>query len=191
MAEFALSSPALREHKPGIEWKTPEQGAIRLIRRQGKSYGQIKKETGLERSTIQRIVNAQASKRARKGKATKKKLISATDLKRVLHFVSLSWTNRCMPYARLVKECRINASTTTLRRALKAAGYRRCIACRRPFISEEQAVKRVAFCLKYRWWSVKSWKRVLWSDEATFKTGKRGRIYVTCRPEEKNCRTCI
>lgn len=30
-----------------------------------------------------------------------------------------------------------------------------------------------------------------WSDEATFETGKRGKMYVTRRPEEKNCQTCI
>ena len=121
----------------------------------------------------------------------KKKLISTTDLKRVLHFVSLSWTNRYMPYSQLVRECRIKASITTLRRALKAAGYRRCVACRRPFISKEQAAKRVAFCLEYRWQSVKRQLTVLQSDEVTFETGKRGRIYVTRRPEEKNCQTCI
>jgi hypothetical protein len=30
-----------------------------------------------------------------------------------------------------------------------------------------------------------------WSDEATFETEKRRRIYVTRRPDEKNCQTCI
>jgi hypothetical protein len=32
---------------------------------------------------------------------------------------------------------------------------------------------------------------VVWSDEATFETGKRGKIYVTRRPDEKNCQTYI
>ena len=44
---------------------------------------------------------------------------------------------------------------------------------------------------KYRWWGTAEWKKVCWSDEATFETGKRGRIYVTRRPEEMNCQTCI
>ena len=30
-----------------------------------------------------------------------------------------------------------------------------------------------------------------WSDESTFETGKRGKIWVTRRPEEKNCQDCI
>jgi len=32
---------------------------------------------------------------------------------------------------------------------------------------------------------------VAWSDEATFKTRKRGKIWVTRRLEEKNCQDCI
>lgn len=38
---------------------------------------------------------------------------------------------------------------------------------------------------------MEQWKQVAWSDEVTFETGKRGKIYVTRRPEEKNCRECI
>jgi hypothetical protein len=51
---------------------------------------------------------------------------------------------------------------------------------------KKAVVKRLIFALKYRWWSMAEWKKVIWSDEATFETGKRGRIYVTRRPEEKN-----
>jgi transposase len=35
------------------------------------------------------------------------------------------------------------------------------------------------------------WKCVIWSDEATFETGKQGRVHVTRRPDEKACPTCI
>jgi hypothetical protein len=33
---------------------------------------------------------------------------------------------------------------------------------------------------------VEEWKNVAWSDEAIFEAGKRGKIWVTRRPEEKN-----
>jgi hypothetical protein len=69
---------------------------------------------------------------------------------------------------------------------MKAHGYRRCVACKRPFISKKQAAERLAFALKYRWWGTADWKKVVWSNEATFETGKRGKIWVTRRPEEKN-----
>ena len=49
-----LSSPAIN-HKPKEMWKTPVRCVVRTLCRQGQSYGEIKKETGLERSTIQGI----------------------------------------------------------------------------------------------------------------------------------------
>ena len=52
MDKSILSSPAVREHKPGMEWKTPERSVIRAMKREGKSYGEIMKETGLVRSSI-------------------------------------------------------------------------------------------------------------------------------------------
>jgi hypothetical protein len=79
----------------------------------------------------------------------------------------------------------------TIRRALKKAGYRRCIACPRPFINAKAAKKRLAFARKYRWWGTAQWKTVIWSDEATFETGKTHRVWITRRLDEKACPTCI
>jgi len=76
MDKSILSSPAVREHKPDMEWKTPERSVIRAMKREGKSYGEIMKETGLVCSSIQRIVKAPSSKRLRKGKVFKPKLIT-------------------------------------------------------------------------------------------------------------------
>ncbi len=59
--------------------------------------------------------------------------------------------------------------------------------------------------LEHRWWWGTSdyaahsddgrqggdWRKVIWSDEATFETGKSGRIWVTRRVNEKRCSNCI
>ena len=59
MDNSLLSSPAVREHQFGMEWKTPERSKIRAWRADGKSYGQIMKMCGardrkplITRSTI-------------------------------------------------------------------------------------------------------------------------------------------
>ena len=87
MNKSLLSSPAVHEHKPGMEWKTPERSKIRGWRADGKSYGQIIKMCGTRdgkplvmRSTIQKIVKAPRSKRQRAGKATKKKILKPADI---------------------------------------------------------------------------------------------------------------
>ena len=145
-----LSSSPLRKHKTGDNWKTPERAVIRGMRRSGDSWGEIKKRTGLSKSSIQSICATPTSRRTRKGKQYKKKLIKQSELERVIRWVSASWENRRALYARIKAACRIEALITTLRKTLKVYSYRRCIACRRPFISKKQAKKRLEFAEKYR-----------------------------------------
>ena len=76
-----LSSPAM-DHKPKEMWKTPVR-CVRTLRRQGKSYGEIKKETGLERSTIQGICKGASSYTTRKGKAIKPEALKEADIRRI------------------------------------------------------------------------------------------------------------
>ena len=191
METALLSSSPLTVHAPNANWDTPTRAKVRMLHKSGNGYKRIRKKTGLPKSTIRNIIQSKSSRRTRKGKTYKKILVSTRDLRRVFRYVSASWDNRRASYARIKAECNIQASTTTLRRALKAAGYRRCIACPRPFISKKQAKRRLNFAFKYRWWGTQQWKVVIWSDEATFETGKRGRIWVTRRPDEKRCNTCI
>jgi Transposase len=147
-----LSPEVLKKHQPNENWKTPVRSTVRSLRRQGKSYGQIREVTGLSRSTIQHIVKAPSSRTTRKGLATKRPALKQADVKRIFRFVSESWTNRIKSWGRIRHELRLEASITTIRRVMKEHGYRRCVACRRPFISKEQAKKRLAFARKYRWW---------------------------------------
>jgi hypothetical protein len=186
-----LSPGILRSHNPNENWKTPVRATVCTLRREGASYGYIVKKTGLSRSTIQYIVKAPISRTTRKGKANKSRILKEVDVKRIFRFVSESWTNRTKSWARVKAKLRLEASVTTIRRYMKVHGYRRCVACKRPFISKKQATERLAFALKYRWWGTVDWKKVVWSDEATFETGKRGKIWVTGRPEEKNHLDCI
>jgi hypothetical protein len=139
--------------------KPPVRATVRSLRRQGQSYGQIKKLTGLKRSTIQSIIKAPSSRTTRKGLATKRPALKQADVKRIFRFVSESWTNRTKSWGRIKAELHLEASVTTIRRAMKKHGYRRCVACRRPFISKKQAAKRLAFAIKYRWWGTADWRR--------------------------------
>jgi transposase len=132
-----LSPEVLKKHQPNENWKTPVRSTVRSLRRQGKSYGQIREVIGLSRSTIQHIIKAPSSRTTRKGLATKRPALKQADVKRIFRFVSESWTNRIKSWGRIRHELRLEASITTIRRVMKEHGYRRCVACRRPFISKE------------------------------------------------------
>jgi len=43
-------------------------------------------------------------------------------------------------------------SVRTIRRELARVGYRRYIACPRPYINRQQAKRRLAFAKTHRWW---------------------------------------
>jgi hypothetical protein len=63
---------------------------VRGMRRDGKSYGEIRERTGLTRSIIQHIVKGPSSRTTRKGKVFKPRLLKQADVKRIFRFVSES-----------------------------------------------------------------------------------------------------
>jgi hypothetical protein len=176
MEDSILSSPILQDHRAGEMWPTPIRSSVRLMKRDGQGYKAIRTKTGIPLSTIKRIYKSETSRTTLKSKATKPSLLKQADIKRIFCFVSESWTNRCKSWGRVRAELKLTAKVDTIRKTMKKHGYRRCVACRRPFISKKQVAKRLAFALKYRWWGTIDCKRVVWSDEATFETGKRGRV---------------
>jgi hypothetical protein len=80
-------------HKPKEQLETPIRSTVRSLHKQGKSYGEIKKLTSLERSTIQGIVKGVSSRTTRKGKATKRPVLKPAkpaEVRRIFRFVSKS-----------------------------------------------------------------------------------------------------
>ena len=152
MTPTLLSSPLATTHTAYNEWHTPARAKVRLLWKQGLSYSQISNTTGLARSTIQGIIKAKSSRRLRKGKEYKPKRITPRELRRIIRWVVTNWTTRRASYSRIKAALNIKASITTIRRALRAAGYRRCVACPRPFINTNQAKRRLEFACRYRWW---------------------------------------
>jgi hypothetical protein len=110
-----ILSPLAANHKPGEMWRTPVRLVVRSLRRAGKSYGEIKKETGLERSTIQGILKGPSSCTTQRGKTFKPHILKPHKVQRIFLFVSESWANRTKSWARIKAELHLDASTTTIR----------------------------------------------------------------------------
>ena len=130
--------------------------------------------------------------------------MSICEIRHCICHIANSWSTRRLTFEQVRTQLGIQASARTIRRELRRAGYRRCIACPRPYISSQQAKRRVAFALEHRWWGTSDyaahrddgklggdWRKVIWSDEATFEVGKCGRILITWRVDEKRCTNCI
>jgi transposase len=77
-------------------------------------------------------------------------------------------------------------SVDTVRRALVHEGFASRIAVKKPFISDVNKAKRLAFALEHRNWTKERWRRVIWCDESTFEIGKNSRqVRVWRRVDEK------
>jgi transposase len=75
---------------------------------------------------------------------------------------------------------------------LKKYGLKRRVAVRKPLLSPKMRHDRYAWALKHAKWSVRNWKRVLFSDEKIFKTDNdRCVVLVTRTKAEKYARSCI
>ena len=193
-----LSSPV---HESGDMWRTPKRARVRQAPVDGKSWSQIHAELGVPKATAQRICKAKSSRTTRKGKACKRRLLNTRAIRRIIRYIAQNWSTRRATFEQVKRALGIEASARTIRRELRKAGYRRCIACPRPFISRKQAKKRLDFALSHRWWGTSDWaasrldggdwRKVIWSDECIFELGKNGRIWVTRRVDEKRCSDCI
>ncbi len=121
-------------------------------------------------------------------------------VRQCIRLISKCQSTRRMSFDRIKAQLNLLMSARTIRRELRRAGYRRCITCPRPFISRPQAKMRLAFSHEHRWWGTSDYaahredgrqggdqRKVVWSDEATFETGKSRRIWVTRRVDERRC----
>ena len=61
-------------------------------------------------------------------------------------------------------------------------GYKSFKARRKPMLTKQQMERRMQFCTKYKAFSQEEWKKVLWSDEATFTVTGCGTNRVWRRP---------
>src|SRR4051794_29723781 len=144
-----LSDPIEKENN---EWPTPARAVVRSLQRQGKSQREIVSKTQIPRRTVRRILKQESSCRERKRTAFRRHLMSTRDIRHCIRTIAKNWTSRRMTFAELKTQLLYWPSVRTIRRELARIGYRRCIACPRPYITCKQAKKRLAFAQEHRWW---------------------------------------
>jgi Transposase len=144
-----FSSPP--QNKTRGEIKESTRNRIRSLRKAGWTTYKIIKESGLSASIVKRVVKAESSKRTRKGKQYKPSLLTTRDVSQIIRYITSTYTSRKFSWSDVKKNLQIEASADTIRKTMKRFGFRRCVACPRPFISKPAAKKRLAFACKYRW----------------------------------------
>jgi hypothetical protein len=148
--EYDIPSSPI-SHKPGDNWNTPKRTRVRQMRRDEKSWGDIKKKLGVERSTAQKICKELSSCTTCKGKVYHCRLIDASTLRQIIRHIARDYPSRRLSFEQVRQQLNLTASACTIRQELRRAGYQRCISCPRPYISHAQAKKRLGFAMEHRW----------------------------------------
>ena len=208
---MAEDTPDLMQHVPYKHYTTPQKGWMQegerdrlaglVLSPSGKpsshrSHFDRKKvphttATRITRSKDPRRLNNSAIRKETRGR---KKKLSKSALKAA---EKLLWTEgaegRQLSWDNLATEAETNVSGRTLRRHMREKGYRRCVACRRSWIEEGLADKRVIWATKMLAQRPQppDWRNVRFTDEVHLGYGPQGRIWVTRRPGEKHCPDCV
>ena len=73
----------------------------------------------------------------------------------------------------------VGLSRETVRRILIRRGYSKCKPSTKPGLTPSMKQARLDFCIAHKDWTLKDWKRVVWTDETSVCLGhKRGSIRV-------------
>lgn len=83
-------------------------------------------------------------------------------------------------------------SVTTIKRRLREAGLKGCVAAKKPLLRPINKLKRLRWAKKYINWTADDWKNVLFTDESKFELfGAKRRVYVRRREGERMMGQCI
>lgn len=132
----------------------------------GDSYRSIGKQLGLSHTTVQGIISkfqktGSVKNQTRCGGPQK---LQVEDIERLKNDVLEDRESRTMPLTGITVKFNTilttKVSETTVRRVLKKQGIKSHAAAIKPFVSETNAAKRVAWCQERLNWEIKDWEKV-------------------------------
>lgn len=138
---------------------------------------EIAKAIGRDYRTIHRLLKkfqTTGSTDRVQGSGRKRKTSPRKD--RLIKRIALS--DRRLSSSEIRKKLDLDVSTKTIRNRLHEFGIKSYWSIKKPFISETNRTKRLAWAKEHLNWSADRWASVLWSDESPFLLRYKGRQRV-------------
>jgi len=86
--------------------------------------------------------------------------------------VNIIKNDRRASLADITNKWNANVSMSSTRRVLHKLKLNSRKARKKPFLNERHIAQRLAWAVEHKNWSLEEWKRVIWTDEASFELGK-------------------
>jgi len=154
----------------------------------GLTIDEIARKLRLSASTVQYILTQPAT--PQKAVRNTPFLINTPVKNRLIDFVESSAESRRMTYGQLRQSLGLSCSDSTVRRVLFGAGYRRCIAKVKPYLSDRARRLRLQWAMDHVAWDSNDWARVIWTDESAIQCGGNQRVRVTRRRDQADLEDC-
>jgi transposase len=182
---------------PRKELTSAQHAIIQYARDQGETLQAIADKIGCGRSTVGDVfhrLEATGSTSLQK-RCGRPKIFNARK-KTLLKKLITTDKNRRLSAGQIQalwkKKTKETVSLSTIRRMLKDSGFRSCVARHKPLLTDTHMANRLAWALDHQNWTVRQWRRVLWSDESMFyqfRQNHRCRVWRT--PEEEFDIPCL
>ena len=162
-----------------------DHAEILFLLSNNQSIRQVAQKTGHSKSTIHRIQQTLEldKENIKLGGPCK---LSPRDKRKIIHKITSGEIDTAVQATKWINNfIESPVSTNTVRRALHSEGLKSAPKVKKPLLKSSHRRARLDFALKYQYWTVDDWKRVLWSDETKInKFGSDGRQWVWKRRGE-------
>jgi len=162
---------------------------VTLREHTAKTLQEIAAECNVSLSSVKRILNKKKTEGhvdvERKGKCGRKRKLDAKESRLIVRKSIANPRLTAVDLARDVKSGGTDVHVTTIRRRLLEAGLRAQRPVVRQLLTKRMKKKRLMWARKHKDWSLKDWKKVIFSDESHFKVQGQKVQYVRRRRNEK------
>jgi len=162
-----------------------EEKVYILINYNLKTLGKLSEEMKRSRHTIYSFYKkwiATKTIRNLKNKCGRKSKLNAADSKRIEMFIEKHPHSNVREITQSLK---LNCSNFPVRKVLKKLGFKNLRFKFKPILTESHRSIRLAYARKYSNWTVRQWKKVLFSDESSVQVGKIYPTKIWMRPENR------
>lgn len=165
-----------------------ERIEIQTLREFGhKTYLEISKDVKCTLRQVQYALNHRLT--PQKHHCGRHLLLKDPEIDGLVDFICASKKNRRMPWREVAQIWGVSEAAIT--NALKSRGFSRRVARRKPPISEENRLLRLAWAMQHLDWTPEQWALILWTDETWVTGGRHTRTWVSRRDGEEFDPTCI
>ncbi len=173
------------------EHETPKRARFRCLVEQGMSRAAAARIVKVNRTTALKWLQQPSDRRPKGTRTGRPYIIPDEKVKEITEWMTGHFDRRAMPLFQILDVFNLKVSERVLSRALARFGYHHHIPDCKPFLSDEQKLKRWIFSIANWDLPKEYWRRGLYYDETTVQSSLRRRLKILRKRGERRRLDCI